>query len=85
MNKIETLPLCASPSNLAYMLARGWTLLILEGRGKKVKVTIHMHENKLVNTKETKPSGASSNLPDILAIVRAWPLLILEVRGQGHN
>ena len=37
VNKIETKPLCASPSNLAYKLAivRGWTLLIFEFRGQK--------------------------------------------------
>ena len=36
MNMIEPKPFCASPSNLAYMLAiKGdWTLLILEVKGQ---------------------------------------------------
>ena len=35
-NSVEAKPLCASSSNLAYMLAivRGWTLLILEAKGQ---------------------------------------------------
>ena len=53
------------------------------GQRSKVKVTIHIHGNKLVNTIETKPLCAfSSNLADMLAIVRGWTLLILEVRGE---
>ena len=39
-----------------------------------------------MNTIETKPLCASlSNLTDMLAMVREWTLLILGVRGQGHN
>ena len=26
-----------------------------------------------------------SNLADMLAMVRGWTLLMLEVKGQGHN
>ena len=52
----------------------------------KVKVTIDMSGNKLVNMIETKPlCASSSNLADILAIVRGWTLLSLEVRGQRSN
>ena len=52
----------------------------------KVKVTIDMYGNKLVNMIETKPLCASlSNLADMLAIVRGWTLLILEVRGQRSS
>ena len=52
----------------------------------KVKVTIDIYGNKLVNKIETKPLCASpSNLAYKLAIVRGWTLLILNVRGQGHN
>ena len=53
------------------------------GQRSKVKVTIDIYGNKLVNTKETKPlCAASSNFADMLAIVRGYILLILEVRGQ---
>ena len=53
------------------------------GQRSKVKVTIDIYGNKLVNTIETKPlCASSSNLPDMLAIVREWTILILEVRGQ---
>ena len=56
------------------------------GQRSKVKVTIPIYGNKLVNTIEAKPLCAfSSNLEDMLAIVRGWILLILEVKGQGHN
>ena len=49
----------------------------------KVKVTIHIYGNKLVNKIETKPLCSSpSNLADMLTIVRGWILLILEVTGQ---
>ena len=52
----------------------------------KVKVTIDMSGNKLVNMIETKLLGASSSkLADMLAIVKGWTLLVLEVKGQGHN
>ena len=56
------------------------------GQRSKVKVRIDIYGNKLVNTIETKPLDvSSSNLPDMLAIVSGWTLLILEVKGQGHN
>ena len=49
----------------------------------KVKVTIEIYGNKLVNTMETKPLCiSSSNFADMLTIVTGWTLLILEVRGQ---
>ena len=49
----------------------------------KVKVTMDIYGNKLVNTIETKPLCISlSNLADKLTMVRGWTLLILEVRGQ---
>ena len=52
----------------------------------KVKVTIDVYGNKLVNMKETKPlCTSSSNLADILAIVRGCTLLILVVRGQRSS
>ena len=41
------------------------------GQRSKVKVTIEMHGNKLVNTVETKPlCASSSNLADMLTMVR---------------
>ena len=63
------------------------------GQISKVKVTIPIYGNKLVNIIETKPlcassietkllCASSSNLADMLAIVRRWNLLILEVRGN---
>ena len=53
------------------------------GQWSKVKVTIDTYGDKLVNTIQTKPlCASSSNLADMLAIVRGWTLLILEVRGQ---
>ena len=40
------------------------------GQRSKVKVTIDMYGNKLVNTIETKPlCASSSNFADMLAIV----------------
>ena len=57
--------------------------------GQEVKGQGHNwhNGNKLVKAIETtKPLCSSlSNLADMLAIVREWTLLILEVRGQGHN
>ena len=48
------------------------------GQRSKVKVTIDIYGNKLVNTIETKPLCASlSNLADMLAILRGWTLFIL--------
>ena len=39
-----------------------------------------------MKTIETKPLCISiSNLADVLNMVRGWTLLILEVKGQGHN
>ena len=56
------------------------------GQRSKVKVTMDIYRNKLVNTIETKSLCISlSNLADMLTMVRGWTLLILEVRGQGHN
>ena len=53
------------------------------GQRSKVKVTMDMYGNKPVNTIATKPVRASSsNLAEILTMVRGWTLLILEVRGQ---
>ena len=47
----------------------------------KVKVTIDIYGNKLVNKIETKPLCASPSIFAYkLAIVRGWTLLILEVR-----
>ena len=38
-----------------------------------------------MNTIATKPvCGSSSNLAEMLTMVRGWTLLILEVKGQGH-
>ena len=57
-----------------------------EGQRSKVKVTMDIYGNKLVNTIETKPLCISlSNLEDMLTMVRGWTLLNLEVKGQGHN
>ena len=56
------------------------------GQRSKVKVTMDIYANKLVNTIETKPLCiSSSNLAEMLTMVRGWTLLILEVKGQGHN
>ena len=45
-----------------------------------------IYGNKLVNTIETRPLCiSSSNLAEIITIVRGWTLLILEVQGHsGH-
>ena len=54
----------------------------------KVKVTIYIYGNKLVNMIETKPLCASSSnlhVTDILAIVRGCTLLILVVRDQSSS
>ena len=57
-------------------------LIDFGGQRSKVKVTIHIYGNKLVDTIETKTlCASSSNLLDMLAIVREWTLLIVEVRG----
>ena len=53
------------------------------GQRSKVKVTMDIYGNKLVNTIATKRSCASlSNLADMLTMLRGWTLLILEVRGH---
>ena len=53
------------------------------GQRSKVKVTMDIYGNKLVNTIETKLLCISlSNLADMLTMVRAWTLSILEVRSQ---
>ena len=53
------------------------------GQRSKVKVTMDIYGNKLVNMIETKPFCISlSNLSDMLTMVRGWTLLILEVRGE---
>ena len=42
-----------------------------------------IYGNKLVNTIETKPlCASSSNLADMLTVMRGCTLLILKVRGQ---
>ena len=47
------------------------------GQRSKVKVTIDIYGNKLLNAIETKPlCSSSSNLVDMLAIVRGRTLLI---------
>ena len=55
------------------------------GQRSKAKVTIHIYGNKLVNTIDTKPLCASSNLADMLTMVRGCTPLILEVKGEGHD
>ena len=58
------------------------------GQRSKVKVTIdiHVYGNKLVNMIEYKMlCASSSNLADMLAILRGWTLLIVKVNGQIHN
>ena len=56
------------------------------GQRLKVKVTMDIYGNKLVNMIETKLLCISlSNLADMLTMAREWTLLILEVKGQGHN
>ena len=45
-----------------------------------------VYGNKIMNMIETQPLCASwSYLADMLGMVRGWTLLILEVKGQGHN
>ena len=44
---------------------------------------MNIFNDKLVNMIETKPlCASSSNLADMLAIVRGWTLSIVEVGGQ---
>ena len=45
-----------------------------------------IYDYKLVNIKETKTlCASSSNSADMLAIVRGWTLLILEVTGESSR
>ena len=54
-----------------------------EGQRSKVKVTMDIYGDKLVNTIETKPLCiSSSNLAEMLTLVRGLTLFILDVRGQ---
>ena len=56
------------------------------GQRLKVKFTMDIYRNKLVNRIETKPlCDSSSNLADMLTMVEGWTLLILEVKGEGHE
>ena len=56
------------------------------GQRSRSQLTNIIYGNKLVNTIATKLLCASrSNLADMLTMVRGWTLLILEVKGQGHN
>ena len=56
------------------------------GQRSKVKVTMDIYGNKLVNMIETKPLCISlSNLAEMLTMMKGGTLSILEVKGQGHN
>ena len=56
------------------------------GQRSKFKVTMDIYGNELVNMIETKLLCFSlSNLADMLTMAKGWTLLILEVKGQGHN
>ena len=45
-----------------------------------------IYGNKLVNMIEIEPLCiSSSNLAEMLNMVRGWTLLIIEVKGQGHS
>ena len=55
------------------------------GQRSKVKVTMDIYGNKLVNMIETKPLCiSSSNLAEMLTMVRGWTLLIVEVKLGRH-
>ena len=55
------------------------------GQRSKVKVTMDIYGNKLVNTIVTTLLHISlSNLANMLTTVRGWTLLIFEAKGQGH-
>ena len=57
-----------------------------EGQRSKVKVTMDIYGNKLVNAIETKLWCISlSSLTEMLTMVRGSTLLILEVRGQSSR
>ena len=62
-------------------------LIDFGGQRSKVKVTMDIYGNKLVNKIETKPLFISlSNLADMLTMVRGWTLWFWrsEGKGQGH-
>ena len=60
--------------------------IIFGGQKSKFKVTMGIYGNKLVNMIATKLLCISlSNLADMFTMVRGWTLLILEVKGSGHN
>ena len=66
---------------------RGWTLLILKVKGQGNNGHL-IYGYQLVNTIEatSKPlCASSSNMADILNMVRGRTLLNLEVKGQGYN
>ena len=45
-----------------------------------------IYGNKLMNTIETKMlCASSSNLAEILTMMRGLTILILKVKGQGHD
>ena len=55
------------------------------GRRSKVKVTMGIYGNKLMNTIATTSKLfciSLSNLADMLTMMRGWTLLIFEVGGQ---
>ena len=53
------------------------------GQRSKVKVTMDIYGNKVVNMIDTKPLCISlSYLADMLKMMRGWTLLIFEVRDQ---
>ena len=83
MNTMETKPFCVSSSNLADYVGHTKRMNPIDFGRSKVKVTIDLYGNTLVNMIETKPLCAtSSKLADMLAVVRGWTLLILTVRVQ---
>ena len=55
------------------------------GQRSKVKVTMDIYGDKLVNTKETKLLCISSLNLALLIMVRGLTLLILAVKGQSHS
>ena len=57
-----------------------------EGQKSRSQWTYNVYGDKLVNKIETKPLCiSSSNLAQMLTVVRRWTLLILDVKGQGHS
>ena len=87
VNTIATKPLCFF-IKLGRHVSLGVRMNTIDfgGQRSKAKVTMDIYGKKLVNTIETKPFCISlSNLADMLTMVRGWTLMILEVKGQGHN